>query len=61
MRHTIESLRNPFTDLYHWVKGEMYDLAAFTAALVERNGVKAAVEGLQKKIVSAKSDIEAVS
>ena len=61
MRHTIESLRNPFTDLYHWVKGEMYDLAAFTAALVERNGVKAAVEGLKKKIIGAKSDIEAVS
>lgn len=20
-----ESLRNPFTDLYHWIKGELYD------------------------------------
>ena len=61
MRHTIESLRNPFTDLYHWVKGEMYDLAAFTAALNERKAVQTAVDALQKKIVSAKSDIEAVS
>ena len=22
LKHTIEGLRNPFTDLYHWVKGE---------------------------------------
>ena len=39
MRHTIENLRNPFTDLYHWVKGELYDLAAFSAALNERKAV----------------------
>ena len=61
MRHTIESLRNPFTDLYHWVKGEMYDLAAFTAALTERKSVATAVDSLKKKIISAKNDIEAVS
>ena len=60
IRHTIESLRNPFTDLYHWVKGEMYDLEAFTHALDERNHVKAAIEVLKKKIVSAKADIENV-
>ena len=39
MRHTIENLRNPFTDLYHWIKGEMYDLDAFKAALNERRAV----------------------
>lgn len=61
MRQTIESLRNPFTDLYHWVKGEMYDLAAFTAALTERKAVANAVESLKKKIVSAKSNIENVT
>ena len=60
IRHTIESLRNPFTDLYHWVKGEMYDLEAFTHALNERNYVKAAIETLKKKIISAKADIENV-
>lgn len=61
LRHTVESLRNPFTDLYHWVKGEMYDLAAFTAALNERKAVAASVEKLKKQIIGAKSDIEAVS
>jgi len=30
MRLTVEKLRNPFTDLYHWIKGELYDLMAFS-------------------------------
>ena len=33
MLHTIENIRNPFTDLYHWVKGELYDINAFLAAI----------------------------
>ena len=61
IRRTIESLRNPFTDLYHWVKGEMYDLSAFAAALNERKAVQASVESLKKKILGAKSDIDSVS
>lgn len=61
MRHTIENLRNPFTDLYHWVKGELYDLAAFTAALKERKDVATAVTSLKGKIEGAKSDIDAVN
>ena len=61
IRQTIESLRNPFTDLYHWVKGEMYDLAAFTHALNERDSVKAAIHSLKKKMISAKADIENVT
>ena len=30
LKHTVENLRNPFTDLYHWLKGEIYDLSAFS-------------------------------
>ena len=38
MRHTIENLRNPFTDLYHWVKGELYDMAALDIIVREAGG-----------------------
>ena len=61
MRHTIENLRNPFTDLYHWIKGEIYDLTAFQAALNERASVQKAVKDLKKKIGDAKTDIESVN
>jgi len=39
MQHTAESLRNPFTDIYHWVKGELYDLKAMAGAIAVRNSV----------------------
>ena len=61
MRHTVEKLRNPFTELYHWLKGEMYDIAAFSMALKERATVKANLADLKKKVISAKADIEHVT
>jgi len=61
MRVTVEKLRNPFTDLYHWIKGELYDLAAFTLALKERKTVQNNIADLKKKIIGVKSDIESVS
>ena len=61
MRHTVEKLRNPFTDLYHWIKGELYDLAACSMALKERKAVQANVADLKKKIAGIKSDIESIS
>ena len=61
LRHTVENLRNPFTDLYHWVKGEIYDLAAFQAALNELKAQQGAVEAIVKKIAQCKADIEAIT
>ena len=58
MKHTVENLRNPFTDLYHWLKGEIYDLNAFSVALQECLAVQKGVESVEKKIAGAKSDIE---
>jgi len=61
MRVTVEKLRKPFTDLYHWIKGELYDLAAFTLALKERKTVQNNIADLKEKIIGVKSDIESVS
>jgi len=58
LKHTTENLRNPFTDLYHWLKGEIYDLNAFTVALSELKNVQASNEAVVKKIAGAKGDIE---
>lgn len=61
LRHTVENLRNPFTDLYHWVKGEIYDLAAFQAALNELKNAAAQVETLKKKITQGKADVDNIT
>ena len=50
MKHTVENLRNPFTDLYHWVKGEIYDLAAFQVAVNELKSCADGVIAANKKI-----------
>ena len=57
MLHTIENLRNPFTDLYHWVKGEIYDMGAFLNALVVRDEVAKKLQELKKKNVQAGKDV----
>ena len=51
MRTSIEALRNPFTNLYHWVKGEIYDLNAFAAAIKERATVQNNLKAIKQKIV----------
>lgn len=58
LKHTTDNLRNPFTDLYHWVKGEIYDLSAFQATLIELKTVGDGVEAMKNKIKQAKSDVE---
>ena len=50
MRYMVEKQRNPFTDLYHWIKGEMYDLSALNVALKERKNVQDSLRDLDKKI-----------
>ena len=61
MRYMVEKQRNPYVDLYHWIKGELYDLAAFTLALKERKAVQSNIASLKKKIAGMKSDIESIS
>ena len=61
MIHTIDNLRNPFTDLYHWVKGELYDLAALECAVEARISVDKNLRSLHKKKVSTQKDIESVT
>jgi len=26
MQHMVENLKNPYEEMYHWIKGEMYDI-----------------------------------
>ena len=61
LNQTVENQRNPYIDLYHWIKGEVYDLNAFSAALIELKAASAAVESINKKIIATKADIDSLS
>ena len=52
---------NSFTDLYHWAKGENYDLFAMNTAIGIRNNATNKVKELKKKNVNTQKDIESLN
>ena len=54
---TGQSLRNPYIELYHWVKGELYDIEAMRNAVNVRNKVSEKLRDLEGKKRDAQSDI----
>ena len=55
------ALKNPYIDLYHWVKGEIYDLEAIRNSISVRAGVLENTRKLESKKISTQKDLESVS
>ncbi len=45
----MNNLNNPFVDMYHWCKGEIYDLQALMDAVGSREGVEKELKKLEAK------------
>ena len=45
----LSQMKNPVTDLYQWVKGEIYDLEAFQAAIHVRGLRQKKVQEITKE------------
>lgn len=45
----IENLKNPFDDMYHWCKGEIYDLQSLTEAVNSRDMIEKNLKRLENK------------
>lgn len=54
-------MRNGFVDLYHWVQGELYDLAAISEAVNGRAEIEKSLVSLQKKKASTQKDIDSLN
>ena len=54
-------MRNGFVDIYHWVQGELYDLAAVQDAVSSRAEVEKSLLSLQKKKASTQKDIDVLN
>ena len=61
MAQSGEAQTNPMGVLYHWIKGENYDVGSFSACLASRNAVAKRVKELKSKKTSTQKDIETVS
>lgn len=45
----VENLKNPFYELYNWLKGEIYDLDALSKAVEERDNIEKEIKKLESK------------
>lgn len=61
MNEVAGKLQNPYIDIYHWAKGELFDLKAITAAVKERNACEGKVKELEKQKRDAAQDLQDVS
>ena len=61
MASTGGALKNPYIDLYHWVKGELYDLEAVRDAIKVRAETIENTRKLEAKKSSTQKDLESVS
>ena len=58
---TGSALKNPYIDLYHWVKGELYDLEALKDSVKVRAETMENLRKLEAKKSSTQKDLEDVS
>ena len=40
MDHMVDNLKNPFDEMYHWCKGEIYDLQSLCDAIAQRDKIE---------------------
>jgi hypothetical protein len=61
MKSAGGALKNPYIDLYHWVKGEIYDLEAIRNSIAVRASVLENTRKLESNKMSTQKDLESVS
>lgn len=57
----INKLNNPFVDMYHWCKGEIYDLQALVDAVARCENVEKEQKKLEEKKKNTQADLENVN
>jgi len=58
MIHTSDNLRNSFIEVFHWVKGELFDMRALSWAINKRRWVESNRNALLKKKESTQKDLD---
>ena len=61
MQHLIENMKNPFEEMYHWCKGEIYDLQAMCDAVIGKDNIEALHKKLESKKQHTQKDLENVN
>ena len=61
MNHMVENLKNPYDEMYHWVKGEMYDIQSLSIAIQGKENIERNQNKMEKKKTNTQSDLEHVN
>lgn len=56
-----ENLRNPYLNLYHWVKGEVFDIDSVSLALAKRDEIKLKINKTDKTKKKTEAGLENVN
>lgn len=61
MDNLMNQMGNPFVDMYHWCKGEIYDLQALVEAVTSKDNVEKEQKRLEAKKKNTQADLENVN
>jgi len=56
-----ESLKNPYFNIFHWIKGEIFDIEAVNNSLRVKDTMQANIAKTEKKKKSTQNNAEAVA
>lgn len=56
-----EGLKNPYFNLYHWCKGEIFDIEAVATAIATKDSIHAKSGKIERKKTSAQKDLDNVT
>ena len=56
-----DSLKNPYFNLYHWCKGELFDIEAVASSLITKDKLHARIAVAEKKKRSTQNDLDNIT
>ena len=56
-----ESLKNPYFNIFHWIKGEIFDIEAVNNSLKVKDNMQSSIAKTEKKKKSTQSNADAVA
>ena len=57
----IDNLKNPYEEMYHWCKGELYDLQSLSEAIATKDKIDTSTKRLESKKQNTQTHIENVN
>lgn len=61
MEHMVDNQKNPFDEMYHWIKGEIYDIKAIQAAINQKDSFEKLLKRTESKKTNTQQDLENVN